>query len=70
MTPEEETDALLGALSRGEAGGSGDPAVRLLAALRDDVLDDVSRDEVPCGGDLGEGGVGQWRSSVSMTPST
>lgn len=50
MTPEEETDALLDALGRGEMTDAFDPAARLLTAL----LDDVS----------------QWRSSVSMTPST
>ena len=37
MTPEEETDALLDALGRGETPGSGDVAARLLAALRKDV---------------------------------
>jgi hypothetical protein len=52
LTPEEETDALLDALGRGEAhadgacfphpghsGGRDDRAVRLLAALVRDVLD-------------------------------
>ncbi|WP_153261089.1 hypothetical protein [Nonomuraea phyllanthi] len=37
MTPEEETDALLDALGRGEMLDSADPAVRLLAVLLDDV---------------------------------
>lgn len=37
MTPEDETDALLDALGRGEMPDPCDPAVRLLAALRDDV---------------------------------
>ena len=37
MTPEDETDALLDAVSRGEMRDCGDPAVRLLAALRYDV---------------------------------
>ena len=37
MTPEEETDTLLDAVSRGEMNDCGDPAVRLLAALLDDV---------------------------------
>ncbi|TYB58098.1 hypothetical protein FXF51_38255 [Nonomuraea sp. PA05] len=37
MTAEEETDALLDALGRGEMPDSGDPAARLLAALLDDV---------------------------------
>ncbi|MFI6320751.1 hypothetical protein ACIBG8_24655 [Nonomuraea sp. NPDC050556] len=33
------TDALLDALSRGEASGCGDPAARLLSVLTDDVTD-------------------------------
>jgi hypothetical protein len=101
LTPEEETDALLDALGRGEDPqrvlqsmlhrGSvhhGHPAVRLLAALVTDVLDgdegDLRRSSVFGGGGLGSsaigdgdragssvlGGVGQRRSSVSMTPST
>ncbi|WP_165959721.1 hypothetical protein [Nonomuraea longispora] len=37
MTPEDETDALLDALGRGEMPDSGDPAARLLAVLLDDV---------------------------------
>jgi hypothetical protein len=37
LTPEEETDALLDALGRGDRPDSGDPAVRLLAVLLDDV---------------------------------
>ncbi|MEV0623235.1 hypothetical protein AB0I81_58665 [Nonomuraea sp. NPDC050404] len=57
MTPEEETDALLDALGRGQSPDSGDPAARLLAAL----LDDVGRRR---------SAVSQRRSSVSMTPST
>ncbi|NRQ33238.1 hypothetical protein HII36_15490 [Nonomuraea sp. NN258] len=39
MTPEEETDALLDALGRGELPDPGDPAARLLAALHDDVAE-------------------------------
>ncbi|WP_435875457.1 anti-sigma-D factor RsdA [Nonomuraea fuscirosea] len=37
MTPEDETDALLDALGRGQPPESGDPAARLLAALLEDV---------------------------------
>ncbi|WP_188190976.1 hypothetical protein [Nonomuraea sp. SYSU D8015] len=91
MTPEEETDALLDALGRGErpadavgpghAGGRGDhddPAVRLLAALVEDVLDgsdgscppDDLRHSARLSVASALGGVGQRRSSVSMTPST
>nr|WP_055506435.1 hypothetical protein [Nonomuraea pusilla] len=66
MTPEEESDALLDALARGELPDSGDPAARLLAALLDDTLGATGDD----GLDDGLGDVGQWRSSVSMTPST
>jgi DNA-directed RNA polymerase subunit H (RpoH/RPB5) len=51
LTPEEESDALLDALAAGELPDSRDPAARVLAVLRGDVVD-------------------QWRSSVSMTPST
>ncbi|GAA5071087.1 hypothetical protein HNP84_009145 [Thermocatellispora tengchongensis] len=53
------TDAIVEALARREGvpGDAGDPAVRLLAALIDDV--DDRRDDA-----------GQRRSSVSMTPST
>ncbi|MGN9836552.1 hypothetical protein ACTMTI_00385 [Nonomuraea sp. H19] len=82
MTPDEgETDALLDALGRGEVppdSGDPDPAVRLLAALVDDVrrrrpsssvLDNAVLDNAGLGGS-GLGEVGQRRSSVSMTPST
>ncbi|NUR83260.1 MAG: hypothetical protein HOY71_04145 [Nonomuraea sp.] len=37
MTPEDETEALLDALARGEVPDHRDPAARLLAALRADV---------------------------------
>ncbi|MBB6555715.1 hypothetical protein [Nonomuraea rubra] len=37
MTPEEDTDALLDALGRGELPDPGDRAARLLAALLEDV---------------------------------
>ncbi|WP_157548503.1 hypothetical protein [Nonomuraea candida] len=57
MTPEEETEALLDALGRGQVPDPADPAVRLLAALLDDV--DQRRPQRS-----------QRRSSVSMTPST
>ncbi|MER7505684.1 hypothetical protein AB0L05_23660 [Nonomuraea pusilla] len=66
MTPEEESDALLDALARGELPDPGDPAARLLAALLDDTLVAAGDD----GLDDGLDDVGQWRSSVSMTPST
>ncbi|MEU8246998.1 hypothetical protein [Nonomuraea sp. NPDC048916] len=56
MTPEEESDALLDALARGEPPGCDDPAARLLAVLLEDVTELVE--------------LGQRRSSVSMTPST
>ncbi|WP_219461698.1 hypothetical protein [Nonomuraea rhizosphaerae] len=65
MTPEDQTDALLDVLGRGELFDSRDPAARLLAALRKDV----SRDALPLGDALLDEG-GQRRSSVSMTPST
>jgi hypothetical protein len=67
FTPEEETDALLDALGRGQGAGvgSGDPVVRLLAVLRDDVSRDDGDD-----GDCRADPVSQRRSSVSMTPST
>ncbi|MEV0592065.1 hypothetical protein [Nonomuraea cavernae] len=59
MTPEEESDALLDALARGEPPGCGDPAARLLAVLLEDVTELAELAEL-----------GQRRSSVSMTPST
>jgi hypothetical protein len=37
LTPEEQTDALLDVLARGELPDSRDPAARLLAVLLDDV---------------------------------
>jgi hypothetical protein len=73
LTPEDQTDALLDVLARGELPNSCDPAARLLAALRDDVsrddtlLGDVLLDESARERDRDEG---QRRSSVSMTPST
>jgi hypothetical protein len=39
LTPEEETDALLEALGRGERPDSGDPAAHLLAAVLADVAE-------------------------------
>jgi hypothetical protein len=97
LTPEEETDALLDALGRGEDPAKvrqssihrGDPAARVLAALVSDVLDGddngcrhsslfgggggMSSSTIRDGGRSGSSeldGVGQRRSSVSMTPST
>jgi hypothetical protein len=69
LTPEEESDALLDALAAGEPPDCRDPAARVLAVLRGDVVDQrCSGDRVHQGrsGDV----VGQRRSSVSMTPST
>ncbi|MEV0196446.1 hypothetical protein [Nonomuraea sp. NPDC050691] len=80
--PEDESDALLDALGRGEPPPHDDPAARLLAALRADVRRDDDRYARPWADGVhartgeagaGEGGaapVGQRRSSVSMTPST
>ncbi|NUW30428.1 hypothetical protein HTZ77_03160 [Nonomuraea sp. SMC257] len=79
--PEDESDALLDALGRGEPPPHDDPAARLLAALRADacrdggmVEDGMSArtwdDGVTRTGDGGASPVGQRRSSVSMTPST
>ncbi|MBB6350458.1 hypothetical protein FHU36_007030 [Nonomuraea muscovyensis] len=79
MTPEEESDALLDGLSRGEPPDDADPAARLLAVLLGDVSaglsvgvpGDVPGDGAPADGpEAGSMPTDQWRSSVSMTPST
>ncbi|NUW40743.1 hypothetical protein [Nonomuraea rhodomycinica] len=44
--PEDESDALLDALGRGEPPPHDDPAARLLAALRADACRDGGADDV------------------------
>ncbi|MBN6056971.1 hypothetical protein JYK22_33915, partial [Nonomuraea sp. RK-328] len=71
--PEDESDALLDALGRGEPPPHDDPAARLLAALRADARRDGDRDTGSWDDGMRTRGatpVGQRRSSVSMTPST
>ncbi|MFG3435690.1 hypothetical protein ACGF0J_00480 [Nonomuraea sp. NPDC047897] len=65
MTPEEQSDALLDALSRGEPPCDADPAAWLLAALRRDVSSrDVSSRDVSNGHRAGGEGASPTASST------